>query len=109
MALGFEAFLDAPAQPHVQQVTCNRQQGAALCVAAGSQPYEPARSRPLVPCAPRASIGDLDTIFAQRSNLLSPTFLRMVYDVIRFGREAPKVRTPCSGSAVWGLLRGCRG
>lgn len=36
-------------------------------------------------------MGDLDTVFAQRSNALSPTFLRMVYDVVRFGREAPKV------------------
>lgn len=40
----------------------------------------------------RASVGDLDTVFAQRANLLSPSFLRMVYDVVRFGREAPKVR-----------------
>ena len=47
------------------------------------------------PCAlrpPRASVGDLDTVFAQRGNLLSPTFLRMVRDVVRFGSEAPKVR-----------------
>lgn len=36
----------------------------------------------------------LDTIFAQRSNLASPTFLRMISDVIRFGREAPKVLDP---------------
>ncbi|KAI8475498.1 MAG: cyclopropane fatty acid synthase [Monoraphidium minutum] len=41
-----------------------------------------------------ASVGDLDTVFAQRSNVLSPTFLRMVYDVVRFGREAPKVLEP---------------
>ena len=34
---------------------------------------------------------DLDTIFTQRANLASPSFLRMVYDVVRFGREAPKV------------------
>lgn len=37
-------------------------------------------------------MNDLDTVFAQRSNLLSPSFLRMVYDVVRFGQEAPKVR-----------------
>jgi len=43
----------------------------------------------------RASVGDLDTVFAQRSNLLSPTFLRMVRDVVRFGSEAPKVRCCC--------------
>lgn len=35
---------------------------------------------------------DLGTIFAQRSNLGSPSFLRMIYDVVRFGQEAPKVR-----------------
>jgi predicted NAD/FAD-binding protein len=34
---------------------------------------------------------DLSTIFVQKRNLLSPSFLRMIYDVIRFGREAPKV------------------
>jgi predicted NAD/FAD-binding protein len=34
---------------------------------------------------------DLDTIFTQRSNLASPSFIRMISDVIRFGREAPKV------------------
>jgi predicted NAD/FAD-binding protein len=36
---------------------------------------------------------DLSTIFVQKRNLLSPSFLRMIYDVIRFGREAPKVRS----------------
>lgn len=33
----------------------------------------------------------LDTVFAQRRNLLSPSFLAMVKDVVRFGKEAPKV------------------
>lgn len=33
----------------------------------------------------------LGAIFAQRHNLLSPSFLRMIWDVIRFGREAPEV------------------
>ncbi|KAF5839621.1 cyclopropane fatty acid synthase [Dunaliella salina] len=36
----------------------------------------------------------LDTIFAQRSNLASPSFLRMISDVIRFGKEAPRVLEP---------------
>jgi predicted NAD/FAD-binding protein len=31
----------------------------------------------------------LDTVFAQRSNLLRPAFLRMLRDVLRFNREAP--------------------
>lgn len=33
----------------------------------------------------------LDSVFAQRKNLISPTFLAMLYDVVRFGREAPEV------------------
>lgn len=33
-----------------------------------------------------------NALFAQRSNLLSLSFLRMVWDVLRFGREAPKAR-----------------
>ncbi|EIE24233.1 cyclopropane fatty acid synthase [Coccomyxa subellipsoidea C-169] len=36
----------------------------------------------------------LGAIFAQRRNLLSPGFLRMIWDVIRFGREAPEVLKP---------------
>ena len=33
----------------------------------------------------------LHSIFAQRRNLLSPSFYRMVWDVIRFGQQAPMV------------------
>ncbi len=33
----------------------------------------------------------LGTIFAQKRRAFSPSFLRMMYDVLRFGREAPKV------------------
>jgi predicted NAD/FAD-binding protein len=33
----------------------------------------------------------LNTIFAQRKNLCNVSFLRMVWDVLRFGREAPQV------------------
>jgi predicted NAD/FAD-binding protein len=36
----------------------------------------------------------LDTIFAQRGNLLSPSFHAMVRDVVRFGRQAPRVLDP---------------
>ncbi len=32
---------------------------------------------------------DLDRLFVQRKNLLKPRFLRMVYDITRFYREAP--------------------
>ncbi len=35
---------------------------------------------------------NLDTVFAQRKNMASPSFLNMLRDVIRFGKEAPKVR-----------------
>ena len=34
----------------------------------------------------------LHTIFAQRGNLLKPSFYRMIWDVISFGRLAPKVQ-----------------
>jgi predicted NAD/FAD-binding protein len=40
----------------------------------------------------------LDTLFAQRSNLLRPGFLRMVRDVLRFNREAPRA----TGAATLG-------
>ena len=33
----------------------------------------------------------LHSIFAQRRNMLSPSFLRMIWDVIRFGQLAPLV------------------
>ncbi|QJR13733.1 NAD(P)/FAD-dependent oxidoreductase [Usitatibacter palustris] len=33
----------------------------------------------------------LDTLFAQRRNLLRPTFLGMVRDILRFNREAPRL------------------
>jgi predicted NAD/FAD-binding protein len=34
---------------------------------------------------------DLNRLFAQRSNLLSPRFYRMIRDILRFGKEAPRV------------------
>lgn len=33
----------------------------------------------------------LNTLFAQRRNLLSPSFWRMIRDIMRFGREAPEL------------------
>jgi predicted NAD/FAD-binding protein len=38
-----------------------------------------------------ASFG-LHTIFAQRRNLLRPSFYLMIADVLRFNRKAPEVR-----------------
>jgi cyclopropane-fatty-acyl-phospholipid synthase len=40
----------------------------------------------------------LSTVFAQRSNALSPSFLNMIRDVLRFGREAPRVLEPSLAS-----------
>ncbi len=33
----------------------------------------------------------LNTLFAQRSNLMKPTFYRMIQEILRFNREAPKL------------------
>ena len=33
----------------------------------------------------------LNALFAQRSNIVSPSFLKMVVDILRFNREAPKL------------------
>lgn len=46
---------------------------------------------------------NLDSIFAQRSNLASPSFLAMLKDVVRFGKEAPKVRRI---HQLWGAAPG---
>jgi predicted NAD/FAD-binding protein len=37
----------------------------------------------------------LGALFAQRANLGSPAFWRMAWDVLRFNRQAPQVRSPC--------------
>ncbi len=36
----------------------------------------------------------LNTLFAQRRNLLRPAFYRMIRDILRFNREAPSLLTP---------------
>ena len=41
----------------------------------------------------------LDSIFAQRRNLLSPSFWLMIWDVLRFGRQAPQV-----SPQLWNML-----
>ncbi len=35
----------------------------------------------------------LNSLFVQRRNLLNPAFLGMIYDILRFNREAPKMLT----------------
>lgn len=44
----------------------------------------------------------LDTLFCQRRNLLSPRFIGMVRDLLRFYREAPGVLDDASGDAGLG-------
>lgn len=44
----------------------------------------------------------LDTLFCQRRNLLSPRFIGMVRDLLRFYREAPSVLDDASGDAGLG-------
>ncbi len=47
----------------------------------------------------------LDTLFAQRRNLVSPRFLRMVRDILRFHREAPRVlEQPEDGQTLGQML-----
>lgn len=41
----------------------------------------------------------LGSVFAQRANLLSPRFWRMLWDVLRFGRHAPDVLKPENAAA----------
>ena len=49
-----------------------------------------------------------NALFAQRSNMLSLSFLRMVWDVLRFGREAPKARAAAEHMAtLHAVKRGC--
>jgi len=44
----------------------------------------------------------LNTLFAQRRNLLRPSFHRMLLDVLRFNREAPALLEPGAGRVTLG-------
>jgi len=44
----------------------------------------------------------LNALFAQRSNLLRPSFYRMLLDILRFNREAPALLDDPAGSALLG-------
>src|SRR5690606_1636779 len=46
----------------------------------------------------------LNTLFAQRRNLLRPRFLAMVRDILRFGREAPRLLHEPGGEIPLGEL-----
>jgi uncharacterized protein len=51
----------------------------------------------------------LNTLFAQRRNVMRPSFLAMVRDILRFNREAPRVLRPGMGEQPLGeLLRSGR-
>ena len=45
---------------------------------------------------------DLDGLFAQRRNLVRPSFLGMVADILRFNREAPRLLDHASGEKPLG-------
>lgn len=48
---------------------------------------------------------DLDTLFAQRRNLINPGFLRMVWDILRFNRLCKeRLQTECFGDLTIGEL-----
>lgn len=44
--------------------------------------------------------GDVRQLFAQPRNLIRPRFLRMVRDILRFYREAPRLLTETSGESL---------
>ncbi len=46
----------------------------------------------------------LDAVFAQRRNLLRPSFLRMISDILRFNREAPTLVAGAYANATLGEL-----
>lgn len=48
----------------------------------------------------------LGALFAQRRNAARPSFLRMVADVLRFGREAPRVLDPEAAGVYGGMTLG---
>jgi uncharacterized protein len=45
---------------------------------------------------------NLNSLFAQRSNIARPSFLRMVADIVRFNREAPALLLPGASSVSLG-------
>ena len=53
----------------------------------------------------------LSGLFVQKSNALSPSFLKMIREVVRFGREAPEVLEPSSrfGDGAFGDYLEARG
>ena len=46
----------------------------------------------------------LDSLFAQRRNLLRPSFYRMLADILRFNREAPRLRSGADSLTLGELL-----
>lgn len=48
------------------------------------------------------ALNDLDSLFAQRRNIISPAFLRMLRDILHFNKNAARVMR--SGMTIGGLL-----
>lgn len=100
--VGFLEELGVDTEPSDMSFSLSMDQGAwvliAMCSAVLMQLLVPGFTPPLTMsrlfCAGKLEWAshDLSTIFIQRKNIASPSFLRMVLDVIRFGREAPQVR-----------------
>ncbi len=51
----------------------------------------------------------LNTLFAQRANLLRPSFWRMLRDILRFNREAPALLTQSDNDLSLGKYLGAQG
>lgn len=47
---------------------------------------------------------DLNRIFAQRRNLLRPKFYRMLADILRFGKEAPRLLETEDDPSLWDFV-----
>ena len=45
----------------------------------------------------------VNSLFAQRRNILRPSFLAMVRDILRFNRQAPRLLLPGEGELPLGL------
>jgi predicted NAD/FAD-binding protein len=92
-------WMRAACGPHGSCAPPRRRSRSGRWAVPAARPAAPHAKPPPSAPARRASVGDLDTVFAQRGNLLRPSFLGMVRDVVRFGREAPKVLEPSAAAS----------
>lgn len=68
--------------------------GLLKCLGVESEPSDMSFALSIRDGALEWGSDNLSSVFAQRSNLLSPAFYGMLWDVLRFGREAPAVLKP---------------